>query len=630
MVYWRTCGSYGQLLDCLRTDGFVPLHYSLVWGITRFARPTPFTLRFVPALCGTLMVPTIYFLARQMLARSTALLAAAFTACSAFMLFYSRDAKMYMLAWLFVALNTACLLWWFRSRKSTAWLCWIATGSAACGLHFSSAVPVAISVLLLLTQRTVRWQMVLLWTLGVVLILAGPVGYYAKFNTWKDRTDENWNESGLQWIGAYNWGRTGPQLVRCLSTSTLMGWEWPKDADVDPHLKNPAPLEWPARAAEVLLGIFVVSALPWPLRWRSGLPRTFNVPRSTSNFEIKDEQSLSSASFAPDDSEPQWRVALWLSFLIVLPVYGFYCHSTPGFASPLDWGQLLAARVPVIAEPFLHPLLYPKMLLGIEVVSVAVICLLAIYYPGFIRGMQMVFVIAAILGLLQVIAMICRAQSAAAMAAGKPWESIWVPRYIGFIWPALAVAVASLLMRLPTRPVRWIAIAFVLGLNLGVGGFRIFGQTEPPVDRMAGDVIESRKESNHTLAWMHLRPGEQSPGSGNLFSGPGEYYLDLLSDKKTTPVEFKQSMRQARQTIEFFPTPWYRPLAPDVKRVIIWSQYESNSTYRVPEKPAPPGWTLQNEQWFVARDCWIWQELSTYRRQVWTKDAGDKTVGTGH
>ena len=51
------------------------------------------------------------------------------------MLFYSRDAKMYMDAWLFVTLNLACLLWWFRTGKSTAWLCWIACGAAACGLQ---------------------------------------------------------------------------------------------------------------------------------------------------------------------------------------------------------------------------------------------------------------------------------------------------------------------------------------------------------------------------------------------------------------------------------------------------------------------------------------------------------------
>ncbi len=78
-------------------------------------------------------------------------------------------------------------------------------------------------------------------------------------------------------------------------------------------------------------------------------------------------------------------------------------------------------------------------------------------------------------------AIVMASQSAAATKAGKPWESIWVPRYIGFVWPMLAVAAArALLMRLPTKWVRGAAIVFLLGLNLGIGSFRILGQTEPP------------------------------------------------------------------------------------------------------------------------------------------------------
>ena len=56
-------------------------------------------LRLLPALAGTFMVPAMYFLARQFLGRRGALLAAAFTAVSAFLNYYSRDAKMYEPTW---------------------------------------------------------------------------------------------------------------------------------------------------------------------------------------------------------------------------------------------------------------------------------------------------------------------------------------------------------------------------------------------------------------------------------------------------------------------------------------------------------------------------------------------------
>src|ERR1700683_88494 len=83
-TFWRTCGTYGDLVDTLRDDGFVPLHYELLWWIKQglpltshfhifphglFLTPT--VMRFTPALFGTLMVPVIYFVSRQLFDRKT-------------------------------------------------------------------------------------------------------------------------------------------------------------------------------------------------------------------------------------------------------------------------------------------------------------------------------------------------------------------------------------------------------------------------------------------------------------------------------------------------------------------------------------------------------------------------------
>src|SRR5580698_4697263 len=40
-VYWRICGTYGELISVLREDGFVPLHYEMNWVIGHFFKPTP-------------------------------------------------------------------------------------------------------------------------------------------------------------------------------------------------------------------------------------------------------------------------------------------------------------------------------------------------------------------------------------------------------------------------------------------------------------------------------------------------------------------------------------------------------------------------------------------------------------
>jgi predicted membrane-bound mannosyltransferase len=106
-TYTRVCGTYQQLIAVLRTDGFVPLHYELYWLMGRLATLTPFVMRLIPAICGTLMIPAIYLLARQVASRRVATVAAALTAFSAFLLVYSRDAKMYMELWLAATLFVA-------------------------------------------------------------------------------------------------------------------------------------------------------------------------------------------------------------------------------------------------------------------------------------------------------------------------------------------------------------------------------------------------------------------------------------------------------------------------------------------------------------------------------------------
>src|SRR5690606_8357069 len=72
----------------------------------------------------------------------------------------------------------------------------------------------------------------------------------------------------------------------------------------------------------------------------------------------------------------------------------------------------------------------------------------------------------------------------------KPADgSVWMPRYLAFIWPAAALGLSALLMRLPTRPLRWAAIGVVIAVNLGQIYGRVFLGNEPPLDRAVADVL---------------------------------------------------------------------------------------------------------------------------------------------
>jgi uncharacterized membrane protein len=154
-TYMRICGTFRQMLDVLRDAWFPPLHYLLYFWISRHIPMDPFGMRLAPAIAGTLMIPAVYFLARQMTSPRVSLVAAAFTCCSAYMLAYSRDAKMYMEFWLACTLATACLMWWTRTGRSTAWLAWIAAGAAMVGLHGMGLAMLAVHLLVFFTSRRV-------------------------------------------------------------------------------------------------------------------------------------------------------------------------------------------------------------------------------------------------------------------------------------------------------------------------------------------------------------------------------------------------------------------------------------------------------------------------------------------
>src|SRR4051812_43976605 len=155
---YRTHADYQSMLDILQYDGFTPLHYELYWLLGKWHALTPHVVRLLPATFGTLMVPGMYFLASQLVRRRTALVVALFTACSAYLLGYSRDGKMYMMQRCFSAWSAATLLWWFRSRSRVAYLAWVASSLFMASSHMTGMALLPLEALFFLTRRKVEWR----------------------------------------------------------------------------------------------------------------------------------------------------------------------------------------------------------------------------------------------------------------------------------------------------------------------------------------------------------------------------------------------------------------------------------------------------------------------------------------
>lgn len=124
--------------------------------------------RSISLLCGTLLIPVSYFLARE--ARIPALLSAALVALSFPLIDYSQEARAYSLLVLLVALSATFFMRWSRTRQPGALFATLATCLLAFYTHFGSVFWIGPAVMALLWLG--RRQMV--GPLALTAILAVP------------------------------------------------------------------------------------------------------------------------------------------------------------------------------------------------------------------------------------------------------------------------------------------------------------------------------------------------------------------------------------------------------------------------------------------------------------------------
>jgi hypothetical protein len=214
--------------------------------------------------------------------------------------------------------------------------------------------------------------------------------------------------------------------------------------------------------------------------------------------------------------------------------------------------------------------------------------------------------------------------------------SVWMPRYLGFIWPAFAIVVCALLMRLPTRPLRWGAIALLLIVNLGQHWGRVFAGSEPPVEQMAADVVSSQPPSD-SRCYMDFSLTGPEPGEGAIFSPCGRYYLSILSGKPISPYELLPR-RTFEQKFEIWTPRIIPPFelyvvntiqdAPAIKRIIVWDNLrpgQVRTTDHIGQKLSGQ-WKLISMDEHHVRDHWTWKDLITARRRVYERKQAPATV----
>jgi 4-amino-4-deoxy-L-arabinose transferase-like glycosyltransferase len=151
LTAYETSVPFGAMLNTVaHVETTPPLYFVLIWGWGKAFGTGEVALRSVSTLAGIALVPLAYFSARELVSRRAGAIAAAFVAVNPFLIWYSQEARAYMLL---AALTGGSFLCFIRARRepsarNLAW--WTVFSALAVMTHFFAGFAIAPEALWLL------------------------------------------------------------------------------------------------------------------------------------------------------------------------------------------------------------------------------------------------------------------------------------------------------------------------------------------------------------------------------------------------------------------------------------------------------------------------------------------------
>src|SRR3954454_15239591 len=122
---------FGDMLSAVSAgESTPPLYYIAAWGWSKLFGTGEFGLRSLSALFGTLTIPLAFVLGRDLVGRSTGLVAAALCAFNPLLVWYSQEARSYALMVLLAGLSLLALLRALDDPAPRRLLGWVAVSVA--------------------------------------------------------------------------------------------------------------------------------------------------------------------------------------------------------------------------------------------------------------------------------------------------------------------------------------------------------------------------------------------------------------------------------------------------------------------------------------------------------------------
>jgi 4-amino-4-deoxy-L-arabinose transferase-like glycosyltransferase len=145
-----------------------PLYFILSWLTTRIDL-TPELLRAPSLLVGAAAIPLTYLLGLRTVGRSAALVGAALTTLSPFMIFYSTEARGYGLMLVLVMCSTLAMLAAVEAGRARWWIAYAASSCAAVYTHYPAVFALGAQLLWLLWAHPQARKAALLANAGAVI-----------------------------------------------------------------------------------------------------------------------------------------------------------------------------------------------------------------------------------------------------------------------------------------------------------------------------------------------------------------------------------------------------------------------------------------------------------------------------
>jgi hypothetical protein len=185
-TYWIvSTNGFEGVLSTVHSDAEIspPLYFVAAWLTTRIDL-TPELLRAPSLLAGVATIPLTYVLGLRTVGRSAGLVAAALTALSPFMIFYSAEARGYALMVLLVLLSTLALLAAVDDRRTRWWVAYGVCSCAAVYTHYTSVFALGVQLLWLIWAHPEARKAALLANAGAIAaFLPWLSGLRADFNS---------------------------------------------------------------------------------------------------------------------------------------------------------------------------------------------------------------------------------------------------------------------------------------------------------------------------------------------------------------------------------------------------------------------------------------------------------------